>query len=88
MFGHMLDMLDHQFNGCVSISTTVRTEKAGSKIHADNASSFTDRIQLLVAEISRMRTTVVLAQAAASVSLTGKDWGQLGAVRSAWINEM
>ena len=36
-------MLNHQFNGCVRISTTVRTEEAGSKIDADNASSFTDR---------------------------------------------
>ena len=52
----MVEMLDHQFNGCVRISTTVRTQEAGSKINADNASSFTDRIQLLIGEISRMRT--------------------------------
>jgi hypothetical protein len=39
MFEHMLDMLDmldHHFNGCVRISTTVRTQEAGSKIDADN----------------------------------------------------
>src|SRR5262249_40064852 len=55
MFENVLEVLDHEVNGCVSVLTTVRAEVAGSEVNADHAAGFTDRSQLLVGEISRMR---------------------------------
>src|SRR5215471_642379 len=54
-FENVLEVLDHQVNGGVSILTTVRAEVASSEVDADYAAGFTDRSQLLVGEISRMR---------------------------------
>ena len=54
-FENVLEVLDHQVNGCVGILTTVRAEVASSEVDADHAAGFTDRSQLLVGEISRMR---------------------------------
>jgi hypothetical protein len=55
MFENVIEVLDHQFSGCVRILATVWAEKAGSEVDADNAAGFTDCGQLLVGEISRMR---------------------------------
>ena len=52
---HIREMLDHQFNRCVRIVPTVRTEKAGRKVDADIAAGAADRRQLRIGEIARMR---------------------------------
>ena len=55
MFENVLEVLDHQVNGGVSILTTVRAEVASSEVDADHTAGFTDRSQLLVGEVSGMR---------------------------------
>jgi hypothetical protein len=42
-FENVLEVLDHQVNGCVSILTTVRAEVASSEVNTDHAAGFTDR---------------------------------------------
>ena len=52
---NVLEVINHQLGGRVSVRTAVRTKKAGSEVNADKASRFADRRQLFVREISRMR---------------------------------